>query len=430
MPHQVLRRLCKMLSRNLADIDLHMHYGNRRRSCSDYVASREGHVSSREGHPLVPSDRTNPSSVFGSVLVVAGALLFTCANTIAKKIMMSGVSQATMILGRGILAWTLNGLIAKAQGQEFMSVMCFRIRPRLRVAAVISGLLNGMSLFCLMVALDRYIDFGDAFGIAIGFLTLSTMTFSRVLGKSEYVTLAELVGAAITIGGVIIISQPSWLFAAQEGRKPCDPFGVFLCFGCGLFGGHYNLGCRYLAQHGVKAAIVNSAGMWALGLLSLTIAVCTAGLDQPPPWAQLDWPNGAPAWALLLAYCATITAAQLAFITSVQHLRASTAAILANAEIVFASMFGIFVLDQPTNGLAILGSLVIFAGCAVVAHGAVHGGAKATAAATSEVEPLSNSSQRDEFEPPSEATLKRTKRGIGTRVRWLKIVRASRMGSR
>ena len=422
-----------MLSRNLADIDLHMHYGDRRRSCSDYVASREGHVSSREGQPL-RSDRTNPSSVVGSVLVVAGALLFTCANTIAKKIMMAGVSQATMILGRGILAWTLNGLIAKAQGHEFMSVMCFRIRPRLRVAAVISGSLNGVSLFCLMIALDSYVDFGDAFGIAIGFLTLSTMMFSRLLGKSEYVTLAEVVGAAITIGGVIIISQPSWLFAAQEGRKPCDPFGVFLCFCCGLFGGHYNLGCRYLAQHGVKAAIVNSAGMWALGLLSLTIAACTAGLDQPPHWAQLDWPNGAPAWALLLAYCATITAAQLAFITSVQHLRASTAAILANAEIVFASIFGIFVLDQPTNGLAILGSLVIFAGCAVVAHGAVHGEANATASVTSEVEPLSDSSQRlnDEFEPPSEATMKRTgtKRGNGTRVRWLKIVRASRMGSR
>jgi multidrug transporter EmrE-like cation transporter len=172
--------------------------------------------------------------------------------------------------------------------------------------------------------------------------------------------------------------------------------------------------------------------MWALGLLSLTIAACTVGLDQPPHWAQLDWPNGAPAWALLLAYCATITAAQLAFITSVQHLRASTAAILANAEIVFASIFGIFVLDQPTNGLAILGSLVIFAGCAVVAHGAVHGEANATASVTSEVEPLSDSSQRDEFEPPSEATMKRTgtTRGNGTRVRWLKIVRASRMGSR
>jgi drug/metabolite transporter (DMT)-like permease len=81
-------------------------------------------------------------------------------------------------------------------------------------------------------------------------------------------------------------------------------------------------------MNNVSGAMVNSAAMWVLSVLSpLTLAVCAVCLEQTPHWAQLHRPEGGSAWSLLLGYCAAITSAQLALITSVQHVRAAVAAI-------------------------------------------------------------------------------------------------------
>jgi drug/metabolite transporter (DMT)-like permease len=302
--------------------------------------------------------RANPT--LGAALNLASAFLFSIASLFAKEVMMVGITEGTLIFARGILAWTLNGLIAKAQGDQFVPVMFFRTSSRLRLILVANGTLNFVCLLSFMVAMNSYVDFADTFGILTGVYALSTMAFSRMLDKSEHVSLAELVGAAITVGGVIIISQPSWLFAARKGARPIHPFGVFLCVLGGVFVGAYTVVCRYLAMNNVSGAMVNSAAMWVLSVLSpLTLAVCAVCLEQTPHWAQLHRPEGGSAWSLLLGYCAAITSAQLALITSVQHVRAAVAAIL-----------GIVILGQPTNALAILGNIVVFAGCAVVALGA------------------------------------------------------------
>jgi len=313
--------------------------------------------------------RANPT--LGAALNLASAFLFSIASLFAKEVMMVGITEGTLIFARGILAWTLNGLIAKAQGDQFVPVMFFRTSSRLRLILVANGTLNFVCLLSFMVAMNSYVDFADTFGILTGVYALSTMAFSRMLDKSEHVSLAELVGAAITVGGVIIISQPSWLFAARKGARPIHPFGVFLCVLGGVFVGAYTVVCRYLAMNNVSGAMVNSAAMWVLSVLSpLTLAVCAVCLEQTPHWAQLHRPEGGSAWSLLLGYCAAITSAQLALITSVQHVRAAVAAILGTIEIFFASVLGIVILGQPTNALAILGNIVVFAGCAVVALGA------------------------------------------------------------
>ena len=347
--------------------------------------------------------RANPT--LGAALNLASAFLFSIASLFAKEVMMVGITEGTLIFARGILAWTLNGLIAKAQGDQFVPVMFFRTSSRLRLILVANGILNFVCLLSFMIAMNSYVDFADTFGILTGVYALSTMVFSRMLDKSEHVSLAELVGAAITVGGVIIISQPSWLFAARKGARPIHPFGVFLCVLGGVFVGAYTVVCRYLAMNNVSGAMVNSAAMWVLSVLSpLTLAVCAVCLEQTPHWAQLHRPEGGSAWSLLLGYCAAITSAQLALITSVQHVRAAVAAILGTIEIFFASVLGIVILGQPTNALAILGNLVVFSGCAVVALGAARE-AEGTAAiavhpvitaSELDVEPLDHSDQAEE----------------------------------
>ena len=311
------------------------------------------------------------ASGLASLRCVAGAFFFTIANAFAKEFFVCGGTQSTLMLARGTIAWTLNGLIATTQGAEFVPTMLFRTTHR--VVLLASGTSNYVALGFLMIAIDKYILFGDAIGILIGVFSVSTMVLSRLLGKAEGVTLFEVAGGGVVIGGVICISQPSWLFpsAGGVGAMPPRPIGIVFCAVSGVCIAVYNLGCRHLGQKDVPAAIVNSGAMFVLGLYTpLVLAGCALVLGDVPRWAQLEVPGRACAWSYMLVYCGFITAAQLCFIKGLQSLRASTAAILGNTEILFAYLIGVFLLGQPTNWLAVLGNLVVFGGCALVALGA------------------------------------------------------------
>jgi hypothetical protein len=123
--------------------------------------------------------RANPT--LGAALNLASAFLFSIASLFAKEVMMVGITEGTLIFARGILAWTLNGLIAKAQGDQFVPVMFFRTSSRLRLILVANGTLNFVCLLSFMVAMNSYVDFADTFGILTGVYALSTMAFSRML---------------------------------------------------------------------------------------------------------------------------------------------------------------------------------------------------------------------------------------------------------
>ena len=69
----------------------------------------------------------------------------------------------------------------------------------------------------------------------------------------------------------------------------------------------------------------------------------------------------------------------------IKLVRAGTAAVLGNLEIVFASILGATALGQPTNALSVLGNLVVFAGASAVAYGAAREKPPAAAAESGEV---------------------------------------------
>jgi drug/metabolite transporter (DMT)-like permease len=205
----------------------------------------------------------------------------------------------------------------------------------------------------------------------IGVYTVAVFVFSRLLGRSERVTLIELIGGSLTVLGVALVSQPSWIFGAL-GARPILPFGLLLLVIAGVSVGASNVGFRSLTQGGVTPAQCNSALQGVLGAYAVaTLGVCAAGTGGAPPrWSQLLLPVSALAWLALLGYVMCITMAQLSFINGIKHVRAGTAAVLGNLEIVFASLIGVLILGQPTNILSVLGNLVVFAGASLVAYGA------------------------------------------------------------
>ena len=311
---------------------------------------------------------------YGSSLVLSASLSFALSNALGKEFLLAHGTPATLMLGRGTLAWLFNAAVAKAlNGDNFGSVLLCRGLPRRTVTLLfVNGGLNAMCVLLLFVALDTLVTFADAFGILLGVYTAASMTFARALDRAERAAPSELLGGAITLLGVLLVSQPSWLFPSSAGAGP-TPLGVLLLVLAGCFVGSYNVGCRHLSRaHGASSAVVNSASMLALRLLALLLlAVCEVGTrGRPPAWARIEWPASARSWAALLAYCLLITLSQLLFIGGLRYVRASTASVLGATEVVFASLLGILVLRQPTSALAVVGNAVVFGGTAIVARGA------------------------------------------------------------
>lgn len=301
------------------------------------------------------------NSVYGTCLVLAGAVLFAASNAFAAEFLELGNTESSLMFARGTLAWVLNACIAAVNGEQFLNVLLMRkLSRRDRLVLATGAAFNFFCLFSLLIAIDGFIDFGDAFGVLIGTFTISTMALSRALGSSERTTRIEMVGGAVTIAGVLCISQPSYLSrgmgatpsalpaptrgatampnatsAAAELDPPSDDgvdvwLGFLLCAFAGASVGVYNVACRYLAQRGgaVSAACINSGAMLSIGILScLVLASCTLLMEEhkPPRFAQIEMPSSPPAYGWMVLYCICNTIAQLGFINGVKHIKARAA---------------------------------------------------------------------------------------------------------
>ena len=337
--------------------------------------------------PLLPR-RGCCSGWLGPSLVLFGSGFFAVANAFGKAYEQTGGTVGTLLLTRGVLSWLFNGLLARSGGEPLLNVLLFRgiTRRRLLALLLLNGVLNAICVQLLFITLESLVTFGDTFVIIIGVYTVAVFVLSRLLGRSERVTILELIGGSLTVLGVALVSQPSWLFGTLS-ERPVAPLGVLLLVIAGTAVGASNVGFRSLTQSGATPAQCNSAlqgtlGYWAIVVLLLCVAA-TGG--KPPHWSQLQPPSSFIATLPLLAYVVSITLAQLCFMHGIKRVRSGTAAVLGNLEIVFASIIGATALGQPTNLLSVLGNLVVFAGASLVAYGAAKEKPAAAAAESGEV---------------------------------------------
>lgn len=311
----------------------------------------------------------------GPAMVLLGSALFAVANAFGKSFEQTGGTVGTMMFVRGLLSWGFNGLLARCSaGEPLLTVLLFRgVLGRLGPRLLLNGVLNAICVQLLFIALDSLVSFADTFVIVIGVYTCAVFVLSVLLGRSESVTPLEFVGGSLTVIGVALVSQPSWLFGGI-GARPVSPLGVFLLVIAGTSVGASIVGFRALTQDGATPAQCNSALQGVLGGYSLaTLGLCNVVTGGAPPhWSQIRPPESALALLLLLAYISCITLAQLLFIHGIKLVRSGTAAVLGNLEIVFASLIGFTVLGQPTNLLSVLGNLLVFGGASLVAYGAAH----------------------------------------------------------
>lgn len=231
---------------------------------------------SRSATSRTTASRGARPAVIASGLVLFGSLLFALANALCKAFFQLDGTEGTLMFARGTLAWAFNGAIARWNGESPATVMFLcGISSSTKAVAVLCGAVNYFVLLLLLLTFDYFISFADAFGIFFSFFTVFTIVFARALGKADRVTPAEIGGSLVTLSGVLLISQPSWLISSTAGAHALNATGVTLSMLAGVGCGAYNVLCRYLTLEGLNAATINSAAMLTIGVLAaLALALC------------------------------------------------------------------------------------------------------------------------------------------------------------
>ena len=326
----------------------------------------------------------------GVFALLIGSFLFAGCNVLAKWIYGHGASQTALFCVRGVIVYFMNAALegirlGKASARR---VLLLRVGSR-RIAglAVLRSTAGFVGISFLNMSF-QVIHLADAFALTLGINTLLTVALARYcLGGSEHLSARALGGGTIGIAGIIFVTQPDGLF----GGHPPDPAGVALAIASGCSLSLFSVLSRVLSRASATVSLSGSmllsyymvviGGYSALIALLVAAAVPTA---NAPAWATFTLPAAASVWLWVILYCVGILTGQLLLARGYAKLPAGFASILGLTELSFSWTLDVFVLREPTNALACIGTLTIFIGCALAATGA-NKPAGGTRVATSEI---------------------------------------------
>ena len=332
------------------------------------------------------ADGRRPSATAIAVLL-SGAFVFAGCNVLAKVLYLAGTSQAALFIIRGAAVFLLNGALDAVRNGRASAKDCLTLRvdsaalARLALCRSVAGFF-GITL--LNIAF-MYMHLADVFAITLAVLTLGT-TALAVGCLGERLSASTLGGGAIALVGIVLVTQPSALFAGV----PPSATGVAISFCSGVCFSFFGALTRLLGRGApgtrpLSPAMLLSYYMVVVGLGSAAAAVAASavGPAAAPAWAAFHPParDDALSWALTLLYCLGILVGQLCLAAGYAMLPAAHASVLSLTELSFSWSLGTFALGEPTNGLACAGTLTIFAGCALAAAGKAPKSAPAGAAA-------------------------------------------------
>ena len=327
--------------------------------------------------------------------MLCGALCFATSNTIAKTVYSDGCSVMALFLVRGVAVYALNtSLEAMRRGRaSAMQVATLRVGSKRLVKLNIARSTFGFIGISLLNISIQVMTLADAFALTLACITFMTFVFARIF-LAELLSWQTLSGGGIATFGILLITQPAFLFGA--GGRPPSLGGVLLSASSGTLLAVFNLLTRYLgrspggalgaapsmlrldqpppAPRTASPSMLLSYYVVTIEICALLVALVTAILAPPTAvewdWARLKVPDGLQNWGLIMLYCVTILIGQLLLATGFALLETARAATLNLTEICFAWLLDVTVLREPTSPLACFGTAGVFLGCALASMGA------------------------------------------------------------
>lgn len=269
----------------------------------------------------------------GLRFAAAGALCFSLMSALAKLLGQSLPTQE-IILARGLVVASLSAFSLRRAG----------ISPwgRERILLLIRGLLGYGALSCFLWAVVR-IPLAETTVIHFTNPVFTALLAAVFLG--ELLQWKELTLTLTALGGVLFIARPSFLFGEASGLDPLA-VGVAL-LGAILSAGAYVMTRRLTRTNDPLVIVFAFAAVTVLASLPATIPVFVM-------------PRGGQ-WLFLLGVGLATQGGQVFVTRALQMEKAGRAMTVGYLQIVFATVWGLFLFSEVPDGWTGLGALTIIA---------------------------------------------------------------------
>ncbi len=261
------------------------------------------------------------------------ALFYSVMSTLVK---MAGEEMASqqIVLARAAIALVLSWWAIRRLGISPWG----RTRHKL---LVLRGVLGFAGLTCFFYAVT-HLPLADA--TVIMYMNPVFVGLFAALFLGEAFGRAELLGVGVSLCGVALITQPSFLFGGDVSRL--DPLAVGVAIlGAVIAASAYTI-VRALKEDEHPMVVV-----FYFPLIATPLAIPTA-------WPVLTWPSWT-GWLLLLGVGVATQIAQVLMTNGLHREKAARATSVSYLQIVFAFIIGMIFFDETPGPLAIAGSILI-----------------------------------------------------------------------
>lgn len=293
--------------------------------------------------PLSAPARRIPA---GLRYMVLAAFWFSVMSLLVK-VTGQRLSGAQMVLARSVVALALSYAMLRR-----VEVSPWGNRKGL---LVFRGLTGFVGLLCFFYAVPR-LPLAD-----VTVIQYTNPVFTALLAAlflREGMGRREILGLLVSLGGVILVAQPSFLFA--QAPESLDLTAVSVALVGAVFAAIAYTTVRKLRETEHHLVIV-----FYFPLLSIPASV-------PVMWNDALWPTPLE-WLMLAGIGVTAQIGQVYLTRGLEAERAGRAMSMSYIQIVFAALWGLLFFAEVPDALSIVGAMLVVAGTLVVAQKARQG---------------------------------------------------------
>jgi drug/metabolite transporter (DMT)-like permease len=274
--------------------------------------------------------------------MIAAAFFFSLMSLCVK------LAGRTMPTGQIVLARAAISLVI-----TWVMLRQARVRPwgHNKRLLVLRGLAGFSGLLCFFYATTR-LPLADVTVIHYVNPVLTTVFAAVAIGES--VRGRDVFGLLLSLSGVVLVAQPSWLFGAGGSELDLATVGI------ALLGAVFSA-VAYTAVRKLRETEHHLVVVFYFPLLATPAAI-------PLTMTHAVWPTPS-GWLLLLGVGIATQIAQVYLTRGLHAERAGRAMSISYVQIVFAALWGAVVFGDRPNRWSLLGAVLVVLGTLVAARG-------------------------------------------------------------
>ncbi|MEZ4653028.1 MAG: DMT family transporter [Candidatus Eisenbacteria bacterium] len=275
------------------------------------------------------------------ILYMLGAAFFFSLMSLLVKIAGRTLPAMELVLARGVVTLIISWTWLRAARIPMWGTQ--------RKLLVIRGVLGFCGLACFYFAITR-LPLAEVTTIHFLNPVLTALLAALLLRESVGWPLA--VAIVTSLGGVLLVSRPDFLFGARAAAL--DPAGLAAAIGGAIFSAGAYVAVRKLARTDHALVIV------------FYFPLVAVPATLPLVWPVFVWPRGIE-WWWLLGIGVSTQIAQMFLTTGLARLSAGRAMTVGYTQIVFAALWGAIFFDAFPDAWSAVGAILVIGGASLLA---------------------------------------------------------------